>query len=177
MPEDGPNTVGYPADGGQFSSRMRSLAAMLGAGFPLHCVATCGPGAYDNHSNQAIVFPSSLRPLSQTLLAFQRDIEARGVADRVLLHVWSEFGRRPKENGSGTDHGAAGISMLIGTRVNGQLIGEFPGLADLDAQENVRPTADFRAVYCALVEQWLGADSEAIIPGAAGFTQPQLLAA
>jgi uncharacterized protein (DUF1501 family) len=177
MPDDGPNTVGYPADGGQFSSRMRSLAAMLGAGFPLHCVATCAPGAYDNHSNQAVVFPSSLGPLSRTLLAFQRDIEARGVADRVLIHVWSEFGRRPKENGSGTDHGAAGISMLIGTRVNGQLIGEFPGLADLDAQENVRPTADFRALYSALVEQWLGADSEAIIPGAAGFTQPQLLAA
>ena len=52
-----------------------------------------------------------LRPRSASLLAFQRDLEARGLADRVLVHVWSEFGRRPEENGSGTDHGAAGAGL------------------------------------------------------------------
>ena len=177
LPADGANDFGYPTELNPFTPRMRALASMLGAGFPLRCVAIAAPGAYDNHSDQAAVFPYSMGLLSRTLLAFQRDIEARGVANRVLIHVWSEFGRRPKENGSGTDHGAAGISMVIGTRVNGQLIGEYPGLATLDAQDNVRATSDFRGIYCGLLEQWLGADAEAIIPGASGFAQPQLLAA
>lgn len=176
MPQD-TDVAGYPTEPHPFAPRMRALAAMLGAGFPLHCVAITAPGAYDNHANQAAVFPPSLSLLSRTLFAFQRDIEARGIADRVLVHVWSEFGRRPKENGSGTDHGAAGISMLIGTRVNGQMVGEFPGLARLDSQDNVPATADFRAIYCALLEQWLGADAEAIIPGASGFARPKLVAA
>jgi uncharacterized protein (DUF1501 family) len=177
MPQDSP-VSDYPTDQQHpFAPRMRALAAMLGAGFPLRCVALIAPGAYDNHANQAAVFPPSLSLLSRTLFAFQRDIEARGIADRVLIHVWSEFGRRPKENGSGTDHGAAGISMVIGTRVNGQMIGEFPGLATLDEDDNVRATSDFRGTYCALLEQWLGADAEAIIPGAAGFARPQLVAA
>jgi uncharacterized protein (DUF1501 family) len=96
----------------------------------------------------------------------------------VLVHVWSEFGRRAKENGSdGTDHGAAGIGLLLGSRVNGRLIGEFPGLQKLDEQGNLRATSDFRGLYCALLEQWLGADAEAIVPGAKSFHRPQLLRA
>jgi uncharacterized protein (DUF1501 family) len=95
----------------------------------------------------------------------------------VLVHVWSEFGRRGKENGSlGTDHGAAGIGFLIGTRVRGGMIGEFPGLASgLDADGNLRPTADFRGVYAAILEQWFGFDAARVIPGAASFTRPALL--
>ncbi len=63
------------------------------------------------------------------LYAFQRDLEARGIADRVLTLVWSEFGRRAQENGSGgTDHGAAGAAFLIGSRTVGTAVGEFPGL-------------------------------------------------
>ena len=57
--------------------------------------------------------PDGLKLTADSLLAFQRDLEARGLADRVLVHVWSEFGRRAKENGSnGTDHGAAGAGFL-----------------------------------------------------------------
>ena len=95
----------------------------------------------------------------------------------MLVHVWSEFGRRAQENGSaGTDHGAAGIGFLIGTRVKGQLIGEFPGVTGgLDEQGNLQPTADFRQVYAALLEQWLQVDANAIIPGAAAFPRPALL--
>jgi len=47
----------------------------------------------------------------------------------VLTQLWSEFGRRPKENGSGTDHGAGGVAFLIGTRAAGKMVGEFPALA------------------------------------------------
>jgi uncharacterized protein (DUF1501 family) len=90
--------------------------------------------------------------------------------------VWSEFGRRPEQNASdGTDHGAAGAGFLIGSRVRGKLIGEFPGLTSLDEQQNLKPTADFRGLYCALLEQWFGVDAAAVIPGAASFTRPDLL--
>ena len=92
------------------------------------------------------------------------------------MHVWSEFGRRPEENGSlGTDHGAAWIGFLMGSRVKGGLIGEFPGLAKLDSLGNLRSTCDYRAIQSALLEQWLNADAAAIIPGAAGFKRPQVI--
>ena len=109
------------------------------------------------------------------LLAFQRDLEARGLADRVLTLVWSEFGRRAAENGSGTDHGAAGIGFLIGTRAAGRMIGEFPGLKRLDAMGNLRATADFRGVYGALVGDWFGVDPAAVLPDARGIGRPAVI--
>ena len=118
---------------------------MLGAGLPLHCVALTAPGEYDTHSDQPQALADGLDITAQSLFAFQRDLEARGLADRVLTLVWSEFGRRGEENGSdGTDHGAAGTAFLIGSRAKGQMIGEFPGLKNLDEDGNLRPTSDFR---------------------------------
>jgi uncharacterized protein (DUF1501 family) len=65
---------------------------------------------------------------AQVAYAFQRDLEARGLADRVLTLVWSELGRRPLENASaGADHSAAGCGFVIGTQAAGQMIGEWPG--------------------------------------------------
>ena len=160
-----------------FPLRLQGLAQMLAAGLPLHCVAMRAPGMYDTHSAQPGALDAGLKLTADSLLAFQRDLEARGLADRVLVHVWSEFGRRAKENGSlGTDHGAAGIGFLIGARVRGRMIGEFPGLSSgLDEQGNLRATADFRGVYSALIEQWLGTEAARVIPNAASFARPALL--
>ncbi|MEA2421621.1 MAG: hypothetical protein QOF55_720 [Thermoleophilaceae bacterium] len=165
--------VTYP--GGTFAKRLAGLAAMVAGDLPLRCVAITAPGSYDTHSNQVSSLTSGLKQTCDGLLAFQRDLEARGIADRVLVKVWSEFGRRPKENGSGTDHGAAGSAFLIGSRVKGQMIGQFPGLSVLDPQQNLRSTADFRALYCGLLEQWLDTDAGDVIPGAGAFTRPALL--
>ena len=170
--------VPYPdADGDEFPHRLAGLAAMLAAGLPLRCVTVRAPGFYDTHAEQPDALAGGLRLTAATLLAFQRDLEARGIADRVLVHVWSEFGRRAAENASlGTDHGAAGTGFLLGSRLKGKMIGEFPGLGSgLDEQGNLRPTADFRGLYCALLEQWLGTDAAAVIPGAAAFPRPDLL--
>jgi hypothetical protein len=91
---------------------MAALAAMIATGLPLRCVAVTGYGGYDTHDAQPKDLADGLKAVSDTLLAFQRDLEARGVADRVLTQVWSEFGRRGEENASqGTDHGAAGIGF------------------------------------------------------------------
>lgn len=84
----------------------------------------------------------------------------------------SEFGRRPQENGSGTDHGAGGSSLLIGSQVKGTMVGEFPGLTMLYGDENLRSTSDFRGVYKGLLERWLGVDAGPIIPNAQQFSAP-----
>ncbi len=168
--------VAYPAGNDAFPRRPAGLAAMLAAGLPLRVVALSASGGYDTHNNQAQELADDLKLTADSLLAFQRDLEARGLADRVLVHVWSEFGRRAKENGSGgTDHGAAGTGFLIGSRPAGTMIGEFPGLAKLDDDGNLQATADFRGLYAAILEDWLGADAEAIIPGARKFARPRIL--
>jgi uncharacterized protein (DUF1501 family) len=150
---------------------------MLGAGLPIRCAALKAPGMYDTHADQADELTTALKLTADSLLAFQRDLEARGLADRVLVHVWSEFGRRVRENGSdGTDHGAGGLGLLIGSRARGRMIGEFPGLGSgLDEQGNLRATADFRGVYSAILEQWFGTDAAAVIPNASSFARPALL--
>ena len=147
----------YPAGDDSFPTALQGLAAMIAAGLPLRCVALEATGEYDTHAGQASALTPALTTTAASLYAFQRDLEARGVADRVLTLVWSEFGRRAKENGSGgTDHGAAGTGFLIGTRAAGTQVGEFPGLATgLDADGNLKATSDFRGVYASLLEQWL----------------------
>jgi uncharacterized protein (DUF1501 family) len=168
--------VAYPDGEDDFPRRLKDLAGLLAAGLPIRAVALSAAGEYDTHDNQPDDFESGLELTADSLLAFQRDLEARGLADRVVIHVWSEFGRRAEENGSlGTDHGAAGVGFLVGNRVKGGLVGEFPGLHGLDEEGNLRSTCDFRAVQSALLEQWLGADAASIIPTGAKFSRPDLI--
>ena len=168
--------VSYPqGDGDEFGEGLAGLAAMLAAGMPIRCAALSAPGSFDTHDDQAESFDSDLKMTADSIAAFQADLEARGLADRVLTLVWSEFGRRPEENSSGTDHGAAGAAFVIGTKVNGQMVGEFPGLAQLDADDNLRATSDFRGLYSSIIEQWFGVDAAAVIPDAGSFARPALI--
>jgi uncharacterized protein (DUF1501 family) len=160
-----------------FSHKLEGLAAYIAFGLPMRVVTVRAAGGYDTHSGQAEDLERNLRETCEGLLAFQRDLEKRGLADRVMVEVWSEFGRRPEENGSqGTDHGAAGCAFVIGSKAKGEMVGEFPGLTDLDGNDNLRVTSDFRGMYCSLLEQWLDFDAAAIIPGAKGFVRPTLVA-
>ena len=168
--------VTYPTSGGQFPERLAALAAMLAAGLPIKCASLSAVGGYDTHSDEAGTLSTNLGQTVESVLAFQRDLEARKLDNRVLIELWSEFGRRPQENGSGTDHGAAGVAFLIGSRAAGKMVGEFPGLAKLDENENLVNTSDYRAMYSALLEQWFQTEAAAVIPGAGSFgTVPQLI--
>jgi uncharacterized protein (DUF1501 family) len=167
--------VAYPPKD-DFPRRLAGLAAMLAAGLPVRCVALSAPGGYDTHDNQSGELSDGLKLTADSLFAFQRDLEARGLADQVLVHVWSEFGRRAEENGSaGTDHGAAGTSFLIGASASGTMVGEFPGIDRLDKDGNLVATSDYRSVYASLVEDWLGGDAEAILPGPLPSGRPTIL--
>jgi uncharacterized protein (DUF1501 family) len=168
--------VAYPDT--YFAHKLAGLAAYISAGLPMRAVTIRASGGYDTHADQATDLDRGLRETCEGLLAFQRDLESRGLDDRVLVEMWSEFGRRPEENGSsGTDHGAAGCAFVIGSKAKGEMVGEFPGLAKLDDNDNLRVTSDFRAMYCSLLEQWLGQDAGPIIPGASSFVRPTLITA
>ena len=159
-------SVTYPlSSDDDLPARLAGLASMIAAGVPLKCVALTTDVQFDTHSSQPQTFDTGVQLVSDSLAAFQADLEARGIDQRVLVHVWSEFGRRAEENSSdGTDHGAAGTSLLIGSRVNGGMIGEFPALSALDVNGNQRVNVDFRGVYASLLEQWFDHDAGAIIP-------------
>lgn len=175
---DTPAGVTYPSNSG-FANRLRALAKMLHIGLPIRCVAIDGNGGYDTHENQAATLTNNLTQFSQALAAFQADLEGRGLADRVLVHVWSEFGRRPAENGSGTDHGAAGASLLLGSTstIKTGMAGEFTGVATLDKHQNLRNSVDFRSVYKTILEDWLGGDLTGVLPNESQFANLGLLKA
>src|SRR4051794_3593669 len=158
----------YPANT-ELSDQLSGLAAMLGAGLPVQVATMSAVGGYDTHENEADTLSGNLLRTSKAVLAFQRDLEARGLDDRVLIEMWSEFGRRPEENGGGTDHGAGGLAFVVGKHAGGTMIGGFPGLTTLDSQQNLVHTSDFRSMYCTLLESWLGVDAGPIIPGASSL--------
>jgi uncharacterized protein (DUF1501 family) len=169
-------TSPVPYPGTEFAHKLAGLADYIERGLPMKVVTIRAAGHYDTHASQAPELAGGLGETCAGILAFQRDLEARGLDDRVMIEMWSEFGRRPAENGSGgTDHGAAGCAFVIGSRSAGRMVGEFPGLGKLDANENVRSTSDFRAMYCSLLEQWLGFDAARVIPGASGYARPHLV--
>ena len=167
--------VAYPTTGGEFPKRLEGLAAMLAAGMPIKCASLTAVGSYDTHADEASTLATNLSETMESVLAFQRDLEARGLDDRVMIQLWSEFGRRPKENGSGTDHGAAGVGFLVGSRASGEMVGEFPGLSSLDVNENLKNTSDFRSIYSSLLEQWFETEAGLVIPGASEFPRVNLL--
>ncbi len=177
--------VTYPTTGGDFPVRLAALAAMLDdESLPIKCASLTAVGSYDTHSDEVDTLSTNLGQTVASVVAFQEDLEARKLDDRVIIQLWSEFGRRPQENGSGTDHGAAGVAFLIGSRVKGKMVGEFPGLSKLDENENLVNTSDFRAMYAGLLGQWFQTEAGLVIPGAgtglegpsAYGTIPQLIA-
>jgi uncharacterized protein (DUF1501 family) len=162
-PDDG--APAYPTS--RLGDRLRTLAFLLAQPLGIRLAALEGEGAFDTHDSQPATLDRLLGDVSQSLAAFQLDLEQRGLADRVLVLVWSEFGRRPKANASlGTDHGAGGIAWVQGTEARPGVLTEYPRLNDLDGLANLKVTVDFRQVYASLLEQWLAADPGAVIPRA-----------
>jgi uncharacterized protein (DUF1501 family) len=114
-------------------------------------------GGFDTHANQLNAHANLLRQVSGAMTAFFKDMAARGHKDRILMMTFSEFGRRPYENGSrGTDHGAAAPMLLVGGKVKAGVVGEQPDLVTNTQQGNLKFNVDFRQVYAAILDQWLG---------------------
>ena len=124
-------------------------------------------GGYDTHSQQNPIHPKLMSELSGAIMDFLQDLRDHGAADNVAVLVFTEFGRRIKDNGSGTDHGSGGGAFVIGERVNGGMHAEYPPLdpGQWVNGEDLRHTVDFRGVYASVLEQWLGVDAAPIVGG------------
>jgi uncharacterized protein (DUF1501 family) len=123
-------------------------------------------GSFDTHANQAEVHAGLWQRTSEAIAAFYADLEAHQAQQDVVLLVFSEFGRRVRDNGSGTDHGAGSVAFVLGDSVKGGLYGEYPSLrpghlAEGDLTFNV----DFRQLYTTLLERWMGVDSQPVVGG------------
>ncbi len=167
--------VAYPE--GDFPKRLQRLAGLIAQPLGIRVATVEAEGDFDTHDDQKAVLTRDLGKLSEALSAFQADLEQRGLGRRVLTFVWTEFGRRPKENASGgTDHGAGGLAMVMGGRARSGVLSEYPSLSALDRDHNLAVTADFRAVYAGLLEGWLGTGADEVLPDARQVGRVQVVA-
>jgi uncharacterized protein (DUF1501 family) len=167
-----PSTA-YPNNG--FGQALRAVAGAMvrDIGTKIFWVQT---GGYDTHAAQNPnlangSYTNLMTTLNDGLFAFYTDLQNQGLLNDTLLLQFSEFGRRINENGSqGTDHGAAGLMMLMGGGVRGGIYGTSANLRvapDNPTLENnstdVRHETDFRSVYARVIDSWLGGDSAAVL--------------
>jgi uncharacterized protein (DUF1501 family) len=169
--------VVYP-ENNDTADRLKVLAGLIAQPLGIRVATVDADGEFDTHEGQAQTLDRDLGAVGEALATFQADLEARGVAQRVMTFVWSEFGRRPSANKSGgTDHGAGGVAWVQGPRALGGILTDYPSLIDLDPEKNLKVTVDFRRVYSSLLAQWMGTDPAEVIPGAAQFGQVPLIRA
>ncbi len=149
------------------ATQLKVVADLVRADFGIRIYFTelggGGIGGFDNHANQRDNHAALLGQLSEAVTAFIDDLNEVGMADRVALMTFSEFGRTLQENGRrGTDHGNAAPIFLAGGRLHGGLHGPHPDLTDLEG-DSPRPHTDFRQVYATVLDRWLGFDSPPIL--------------
>ena len=123
-------------------------------------------GGYDTHAAETAVHTQLWTELAPAIAAFFADLREHDAAERVVMLVFTEFGRRVKDNGSGTDHGSGGLSMVIGAPVKGGQYNEYPSLREADLLEgDLHFNYDYRGLYATLVERWLGLDAAPVVGG------------
>jgi uncharacterized protein (DUF1501 family) len=146
------NAAGYPATG--LAERLHLIARLLKVGFGTRAFYT-SQGSYDTHITQPDTHAELLAELAGAIRAFLDDLQAAGLAERVAVLTFSEFGRRVAENGSyGTDHGTAAPLFLAGKHVKAGLVGQTPSLINLQ-DGDLKMGIDFRQVYATVLEKWL----------------------
>ncbi|WP_025225309.1 DUF1501 domain-containing protein [Fimbriimonas ginsengisoli] len=145
-----------------FGMGFKQIAQLI-ATSPQTRVVYFSAGGFDTHARQPDTHAKLLTGFGDAINSFQKELEAVGKADKVVTVVFSEFGRRAAENASqGTDHGQAAPMFLIGSKVKGGIHGPVPDLQAL-ADGDVMFTQDFRGVYAATLDQWMGGDSEIVL--------------
>jgi uncharacterized protein (DUF1501 family) len=152
----------YPGTG--LAERLKLVARLLKSDLGARVFYTV-QGGYDTHASQVFTHANLLSEFGGAVAAFFEDLQAAHLADRVTLLAFSEFARTIKENDSGgTDHGTAGAVFLAGPGVRGGLAGSMPSLTNL-VEGEPKMTTDFRQVYAAVLEDWLGLPCREVLNG------------
>jgi uncharacterized protein (DUF1501 family) len=164
-PEKYSSTVEY--GGNSVAQYMRNIAQTHIAGFGTRFLYTTAPyNSFDTHAGQMVGHSRLWSEVSAAVQDFQSDLEENDAADNMTLLVFTEFGRRVHDNGSGTDHGSGGVAFVIGNNVKGGLYGEYPSLDESKLLEgDLHFNNDFRGLYSTLLENWIGIDAKAIVGG------------
>ena len=145
---------------------LRDVARVHTAGLGTRIFYT-SHGGYDTHANENPAHPKLLQDVSGAIRDFFDDLKEHDAADNVVMLVFTEFGRRIRDNGSGTDHGSGGGAFIIGASVKGGLYSEYPSLkpADWAKGEDLEHTIDFRGIYGTVLEQWMSIEASPIVGG------------
>ena len=145
---------------------LKDVARVHLAGLGTRIFYTAHAG-YDHHANELKTHPGLLQDLSGAIMDFFQDQRDHDASDEVSMLVFTEFGRRMRDNGSGTDHGSGGGAFIIGENVKGGLYAEYPSLNPSDwlKGEDLDWKIDFRGIYGTMLDQWMGLDSVPIVDG------------
>jgi len=147
---------------------MKNIAQTHLAEFGTRVLFTTSPyNGFDTHANQASDHARLWTDVSNTVETFMEDLRDHQASDNVLLFMFSEFGRRVVDNGSGTDHGAGSVAFVVGEDVKGGLYGTYPSLDPSEQEEggNLKSSMDFRSVYTTILEDWMHMDPVPIVGG------------
>ena len=148
-----------------FAKSIKSAAQVLLADIGTRICYT-QHGSFDAHTNGIALQEGLLEDVSGGIFDFYLDMKNANKADDVVLFVFSEFGRRVKDNGNGTDHGSGGVAFVIGDSVKGGHYGEYPSLKSEDLIEgDLEFSLDFRSIYAELLEDWLEVDAKPVVKG------------
>lgn len=156
--------VEYAQD--SFSKAMKGAAAVLQADIGTRICYT-QHGSFDAHTNGIALQEAMLTDISSGIQDFYTDMKEANKSKDVIIFVFSEFGRRVKDNGNGTDHGAGGVAFVIGDAVKGGDYGEYPSLdpSKLSIGEDLEFNLDFRKLYTEIMEDWLEVDARPVVKG------------
>ena len=158
------STVEYAAT--PIARKLRDIAQVHLAGFGTRIFYTQHAG-YDTHGTQLVEHSGLLKALSDGVSDFFQDLREHDAADNVVVFMFTEFGRRVRENSSGTDHGAGGLAIAVGEPVSSGYHGEYPSRKPADLQYgDLVPSIDFRGLYSTLLEDWMGLEAKPIVGGA-----------
>ena len=164
-PEKYSSSVEYGSD--TVAQYMRNIAQVHLADLGTRMLYTTAPyNSFDTHAGQMANHARLWTDLSNAVGDFYDDLKEHDASQDVVLLLFTEFGRRVHDNGSGTDHGTGGIAFVVGDAVKGGLYGEYPSLEPAKLNEgDLQYNNDFRGMYATLLEKWMGLDSKPIVGG------------
>ncbi len=155
------STVEYPNS--TIAASLKGIAQTKFADFGTRVFYT-SHGTFDTHANELPAHAQLWKEVSEGVAAFFADLREHDQSSDTIMLIWSEFGRRVKDNGAGTDHGAGGVAFVLGDPVNGGMYGEYPKLDDLEIG-NLKYNNDFRSTYSTILEKWLEIEAKPIVHG------------
>ena len=157
------STVEYGPDG--IAQSLRTVATIHSADLGVRFFYT-SVGSFDTHASQTLMHSTLWTQVSQATSDFWADLKENDCADNVVMLLFSEFGRRVKENGNGTDHGSGGVAFAMGPSVKGGMYSEYPETrAEALIEGDLAPVLDFRGLYSTLLEDWMGLDPVPLVNG------------